>query len=90
MITGRRELKIELVRIGNSRGIRIPKPLIKHLCFGDTVEVRIEDESLVIVRERSPREGWREAFRSAGSGTDDELALQTMPENEFDRNEWQW
>ena len=31
-------MKTELVRIGNSRGIRIPKPIIEQCRLGDTVE----------------------------------------------------
>jgi len=30
-------MKTQLVQIGNSRGIRIPKPLIEQCGFGDTV-----------------------------------------------------
>ncbi len=37
-------MKAELVRIGNPRGIRIPKPLIEQYGFGDTVELLIEKD----------------------------------------------
>ncbi len=41
-------MKTELVRIGNSRGIRIPKPLIEQCGLGNNVELRVENDSLVI------------------------------------------
>ncbi|MDR3675726.1 MAG: AbrB/MazE/SpoVT family DNA-binding domain-containing protein [Acidobacteriota bacterium] len=82
-------MKVEIVRVGNSRGIRIPKPIIEQCGFEDTVELQIENHRLVIAPARRPREGWEEAFRAAGSSTHDELLLDT-PSSQFDREEWQW
>lgn len=83
-------MKTELVRIGNSRGVRIPKPLIAQCGFGDTVELRVENDCLVISQDRRPREGWEGAFRAAGVATEVELLLETVEPNEFDHKEWQW
>ena len=83
-------MKIELVRIGNSRGIRIPKPLIEQCGFGDIVELRVEQDRLVIAPNRSPRQGWKAAFAAAGSPTNDPLLLEGLPPNEFDAEEWTW
>jgi antitoxin MazE len=83
-------MRVELVRIGNSRGIRIPKPILKQCGFEDTVELRIENDRLVIAKDRRPREGWAEAFRAAGPSAHDELLLDTLPMNQFDREDWQW
>ena len=82
-------MKAELVRIGNSRGIRIPKPLIEQCRLGDTVELCVEEERLVITRERNPRQGWEDAFRAAASKRD-ALLLTGVPANKFDREEWTW
>jgi len=83
-------MRAELVRIGNSRGVRIPKPLIEQCGLGHTVELRVENDCLVISPERRPRQGWEEAFRAAGPAVHDELLLETGDPNEFDRKEWQW
>jgi antitoxin component of MazEF toxin-antitoxin module len=56
-------MKIELVRIGNSRGIRIPKPLIEQCGFGDTVEVHVEQDRLVIAQDHAPRQDGRKPSR---------------------------
>ena len=82
-------MKVQLVRVGNSRGIRIPKPLIEQCGFEDAVDLRIENDHLVIAPARLPREGWEEAFRAAGSSTHDELLLNTSA-SQFDREEWRW
>lgn len=83
-------MKVQLVRIGNSRGIRIPKPLIEQCGFGDTVDLRVEQDCLVIAPNRPPRQGWEKAFQAADPTTGDQLLLDTIPPNEFDREEWQW
>jgi antitoxin MazE len=83
-------MKTELVRIGNSRGIRIPKPIIEQCGLGETVEVRVENDCLIISPERRPRQGWDDAFRASGPAAHDELLLETTESNEFDREEWRW
>ena len=83
-------MKTDLVRIGNSRGIRIPKPIIEQCGLGDTVELRVENHSLVISPPLHLRTGWSERFRAAGAATDDNLLLESTPPSEFDRQEWRW
>jgi antitoxin MazE len=83
-------MKTQLVRIGNSRGIRIPKPLIEQCGLRDMVELRVQNDCLVISPERKPRQGWEEAFRAAGRAIHDELLLEAAEPSEFDRKEWQW
>lgn len=81
---------VELVRIGNSRGIRIPKPMIEQCGFGTRVDLRIERDRLVVAPDHPPRSGWAEAFRAAGSSASDEMPLEASPSNDFDREEWRW
>ena len=83
-------MKLELIRIGNSRGIRIPKALIEQCGFGKGVELRIENDRLVMVAEHQPRRGWEEAFRRAGASAQDEVLLGAVRPNEFDHKEWRW
>jgi len=82
-------MKARLTRIGNSRGIRIPKPLIAQCGLGDVVELRVTPAGLVIAPHRAARSGWREAFAAAGSA-DDGLLLTQVPANLFDSEEWSW
>jgi len=83
-------MKTELVRIGNSRGIRIPKPLIEQCGLGNEVELRVENQSIIISPERSPRTGWEDKFRAAGTSEADEHLLDSAGSNEFDHKEWRW
>jgi antitoxin MazE len=81
-------MKLELARIGNSRGIRIPKPLIEQCGLGDVVEVHVTPEGLVIAPHRAPRHGWKQAF--AKSTQEQEMLLDGILPNAFDREDWKW
>ena len=83
-------MKIKLVRVGNSRGIRIPKAILEQCGLQEAAEMRVEKDRLVIARERRPREGWEEAFLAAGPSSNDELLLEALPSSAFDREEWRW
>ena len=84
-------LRATLVRIGNSRGIRIPKSIIDECQLGETVELSVVDGSLV-VRSASasvPRHGWDAAFKHM-SGADEDVLLDSETSTHFDATEWEW
>ncbi len=83
-------MRTEVVRIGNSRGIRIPKPIIEQCGFGEQVDLRVENHRLIVSPQRAPRQGWEETFRAAGPAAEDELLLEGVGASEFDRKEWKW
>ena len=90
VITGAYRMKTELIRIGNSRGLRIPKPIIEQCGLGEVVELRVENDRLIVSPERRVRHGWAEAFRAAAQGEADELLLESVGPNNFDSKEWRW
>jgi antitoxin MazE len=83
-------MKLDLVRIGNSRGIRIPKVIINQLGFEKSVDLRVERNRLVIAPARSLRQGWSEAFAAAGPATAEDLLFDSTMQSDFDREEWEW
>jgi len=54
-------MKTKLVRIGNSRGVRIPKPLIEESGLSEEVELLAGDRTILIRSAVGPRAGWAEA-----------------------------
>ena len=81
-------MKARLVRIGNSRGLRLAKPLIEQLGFEDEVEMRAEGGALVIRPSRAVRAGWAEAaaqLSASGEGLPDEGVA-----TRFDAEDWEW
>ena len=84
-------MHVELIRIGNSRGIRIPKSVIDQCGFGASVDLKIEEGRVILARDCKPREGWKEAVLAARETIpSDELLLEDIPEQEFDHDEWTW
>ncbi|HLE03975.1 MAG TPA: AbrB/MazE/SpoVT family DNA-binding domain-containing protein [Anaerolineales bacterium] len=82
-------VRARVVRIGNSRGIRIPKVWLDQLNLGDEVELAVRQDSLVVRRAHSPREGWAGAFQAMAKNRDDSLIDQPRA-TEWDRKEWTW
>jgi antitoxin MazE len=84
-------VRTKIIRIGNSRGIRIPKPLLEHARLSDAVDVEFEDGALVIRCADSPRAGWDSAFaRMAAAGDDALLDEGRHGATVFDDEEWEW
>jgi antitoxin MazE len=52
----------KLTRIGNSRGVRLPKALIEQAGLTDDLELIARDGEIIIANRRCPREGWAESF----------------------------
>ncbi len=79
-----------IIRIGNSRGIRVPKLLLDQADLPDEVELRAEPGRLVVSAVGRPREGWAAAARAMRGRGDDVLLDAAAPPTRFDRTDWQW
>ncbi len=82
-------MKAHLVRIGNSRGVRLPKPLIEEAGLADEVDLRVRDGIITIAAARRPRAGWAAAARRFRQRGDDHL-LDAPVLTRFDEEEWKW
>ena len=83
-------MKAELIRIGNSQGIRIPKPLIEQCGLGKSVELTVKDNVLTISPERAVRAGWEDAFKAMAAAGDDAALLPDDVTSDWDETEWEW
>lgn len=84
-------MQVELIRIGNSRGVRIPKSVIEQCGFGDRIDLLVEEGRVILARNPDLRQGWKEALEAAKGIAEDELLLDGIPEHEFDGGEeWTW
>ena len=80
-------MKTRIVRIDNSRGIRIPKPLIEQTGLDGDVEVAVRGNTLVIRPATQPRAGWAEVFRAMAQRGDDRLIDVAQPTH-WDTDQW--
>ncbi len=81
-------MRTRIVAIGNSRGVRIPKPLLEQAGLSDEVELRAEDGRIVVAAVRRARDGWAEAAAQLHARGED--ALVETPAPLFDDEEWEW
>lgn len=81
--------KTRIVRIGNSRGIRIPKTLLDEAELPEEVELHAEPGRLVVEAVRHARRGWAAAAQRMRARSGDQL-LDEPTATRFDREEWEW
>ena len=81
-------VKGRIVDIGNSQGIRIPKPLLEQAGLAGEVELHATNGRIVIVAVRQLRAGWAEAAAKRRERGEDGLIETPAPA--FDSNEWEW
>ncbi len=82
-------MKAQIIQIGNSQGIRIPKVLLEDSHITGEVEFELHSEGILIRNTQQPRAGWDEAFRLMSENEDDELA-DGSSSTDFEKKEWQW
>ena len=82
-------MKARLVRIGNSRGIRLPKPLIEQAGLTDEVDLRLQSGAITIRATAGARAGWAEAAKLMRARGEDHLLDPPTP-TRFDEEEWIW
>ena len=68
-------MKTRLIRVGNSRGIRLPKPLIEEIGLTDEVELRARNGAIVITPVSRSRSGWGKAAQQLRNRDEDRLLL---------------
>lgn len=84
-------MKLQIVKIGNSQGIRIPRLLLEQTGLEGEVEVLVRNRTLVIQHVHRVRQGWDEAFAGMVAHQDDRLSEgEDWAGNEFDEEEWEW
>lgn len=82
-------METTLIRIGNSRGIRIPKAIVEAAGLEAPLRLRVVDSGLLVERVNDPRAGWADAAcRLAAEGEAGLLDVQAP--TAFDESEWDW
>jgi antitoxin MazE len=85
----RNNMKAKIIRIGNSQGIRIPKPLLEQSGLSGDVELHVRTDEIIIRPATAPRAGWAAAFKQMADEGDDAPLLDST-DTEWDQEEWEW
>ena len=81
-------MQVNVVKIGNSKGIRIPKKVLDQCQVNETLDLSVQDNVIVLTPvHKKPREGWAEAARLCHERGDDQLLIHDIWE---DDEGWEW
>ncbi len=84
-------VKANIIKIGNSQGVRIPKPLLEQTGLAGEVELEVNGNTITIRPRRHPREGWEEQARLMHErGEDRLLDAEPLILTHYEKTEWEW
>ena len=84
-------MRARVVKIGNSQGVRIPKPILEQTGIKEDVELEVDKNQIIIRPVSNPRVGWDFAFKTMATKDDDGLIPGTENiSHSWDEEEWQW
>jgi antitoxin MazE len=84
-------VKTRIIKIGNSQGIRIPKPMLEQLGFSEEVELEVLSDQLIVRSPHVPRHNWEEQFEAmAAAGDDRLLEEEPLTLTDWEEGEWEW
>jgi antitoxin MazE len=75
-------MEISIIRIGNSKGLRLPKDILKRYNIKETVELVFEKGYIILKPKAEPRKGWEKAFEKMHENKDDELLMNDVFDDE--------
>lgn len=81
-------MRVNIISIGNSKGIRIPKSILEQCSFNKEAEIVVKDNVLVIKPVKKPRRGWDRAFKMMHEKKEDKLLISDNIDTETIRWEW--
>lgn len=84
-------MRARVIKIGNSQGLRIPKPILEQIGIRDEVEIELEKNQIIIRPVQKAREGWDNAFKMMAKNGDDEPIISDKDiSHSWDNEEWKW
>jgi antitoxin MazE len=81
-------MRARVIKIGNSQGLRIPKPILEQTGITGDVEIEVEKNQIIIRPVKNAREGWDAAFKIMAEKGDDEPIIDDSISNLWDEDEW--
>ena len=80
-------MEIAIIKIGNSKGLRLSKTIMEKYNIKDKVELILEKDQIIIKPIGEPRKDWENAFEKMRLHHDDKLLMNDVFDDEnFD--EW--
>lgn len=80
-------MEASIIKIGNSKGLRLSKTILEKYDIKDKVEMILEEEQIILKPVTKPRENWEQAFKNMAEEGDDASLL---PDAFEDENLGEW
>lgn len=75
-------MRVPIVPIGNSKGIRFSKTLIEKYDLKDAVDIILDEEFIIIKPVINIRTDWEKAFKEMHENGDDKLIIEDIFEDD--------
>jgi antitoxin MazE len=72
----------KIIQIGNSKGLRLSKTILEKYGIGDTVNIEMKEDFIIIEPITKPRTDWAKSFKAMRKNGDDELLIQDIFDEE--------
>lgn len=80
-------MEISVIKIGNSKGIRLSKTLLDRYNIKDRVNLIMEKGQIILKPISEPRKDWEKAFEKMARNGDDNLLIDDVFDDE-NMEEW--
>ena len=82
-------MRTNIIEVGNSKGIRIPKAILEQCHIKKEVFLQVEDNNVIISPvKKKPRTGWVQYFKKMRENNEDRLIIEDKTELEME--DWEW
>jgi antitoxin MazE len=75
-------MEVQVINIGNSKGIRLSKSILEQYNINDTLELILEKSRIILKPKYVPRKGWEKLFQKMHETEDDKLLIDDIFEDE--------
>ncbi len=75
-------METSIIKIGNSKGLRLSKTILEKYNIKDKVELILEKGQIIIRPINSPRKNWEKEFKKMSENGDDKLLMNDVFDEE--------
>ncbi|MFD2203221.1 AbrB/MazE/SpoVT family DNA-binding domain-containing protein [Shivajiella indica] len=75
-------MEAPIIKIGNSKGLRLSKTILEKYNISDKVELILEKDQIIIKPISVPRENWENEFKKMAENQDDKLLINDVFDDE--------
>ena len=75
-------MELSVIKIGNSKGIRLSRMILDKYQISDKIELILEKGYIILKPKAEPRKNWDKAFHKMHENGDDKLLMDDVFEDE--------